>query len=234
MENRTKPGLSGNSLKIIAMLAMLIDHIGVYLFPRVLALRAVGRLAFPIFAYMIAEGCAHTKSRRRYLLTIAGLGILCQVVATVVTRTLYQNILLTFSFSIAIVYCADAWKRAQRHRTRLFASLALFHIAFVVILLPWLLENYGFAFDYGALGVFLPIGLYYLPKKGHRLIFLTVTLIAFTVLWGGWIRLFSFLAVPLLALYNGKRGKAKLKYLFYIFYPTHLVLLYLIAEFFIR
>ena len=57
-------GLTNNQLKLIAMLSMLIDHVGMLLFPGVRVLRIIGRLAFPIFAYMIAEGCAHTRSRR--------------------------------------------------------------------------------------------------------------------------------------------------------------------------
>ena len=59
-------GLSGNQLKIIAMLTMLVDHIGVQLFPECIILRIIGRLSLPIFAYMIAEGCLHTRNRPKY------------------------------------------------------------------------------------------------------------------------------------------------------------------------
>ena len=62
--------LSGNALKILGALSMLADHVGLMFFPEVTALRIVGRLAYPIFAYMIAEGCAHTRNRRRYFLRI--------------------------------------------------------------------------------------------------------------------------------------------------------------------
>ena len=61
-----KFGLTNNQLKIIAMISMLIDHIGVAMFPNVMILRIIGRLAFPIFAYMIAEGCFYTKNKARY------------------------------------------------------------------------------------------------------------------------------------------------------------------------
>ena len=57
-------GLTGNQLKLIALVTMTIDHIGMQLFPRVRLLRIIGRLAFPIFAYMIAEGCRYTRNRR--------------------------------------------------------------------------------------------------------------------------------------------------------------------------
>ena len=70
-------GLTNNQLKALAMVSMLLDHVGLMLLPEWNFLRILGRLAFPIFAYMIAEGCRHTKNRRKYLLTllIMALGI---------------------------------------------------------------------------------------------------------------------------------------------------------------
>jgi len=78
--NKEKFGLSGNALKLIAIVIMTIDHIGMQLFPNILMLRIIGRLAFPIFAYMIAEGCTYTKDRRKYLITIAVFAAVCQIV----------------------------------------------------------------------------------------------------------------------------------------------------------
>lgn len=66
--------LSGNQLKIIAMITMLIDHIGVNLFPSVTIMRVIGRLSFPIFAYMIAEGCRYTRDRKKLSLYDSGAG----------------------------------------------------------------------------------------------------------------------------------------------------------------
>ena len=56
-------GLSGNALKIIGAITMLIDHMGVVLFPGIAILRIIGRISFPIFAFMIAEGCRYTKNK---------------------------------------------------------------------------------------------------------------------------------------------------------------------------
>jgi hypothetical protein len=70
-----------NALKIIAALAMLIDHAGILFFagsPLYLPMRAVGRLAFPLFAYLFAEGCIFTRNRTRHLLSVFLLGVLCQ------------------------------------------------------------------------------------------------------------------------------------------------------------
>ena len=72
--------LTGNALKLLAALFMTIDHIGVVLFPRVLILRIIGRLALPIFAYMIAEGCKYTRNKKKYFGMIFILATLCQIV----------------------------------------------------------------------------------------------------------------------------------------------------------
>ena len=71
-------GFTGNQLKLIALISMTCDHVGLQLLPDVLILRIIGRLALPIFAYMIAEGCRYTRNRKRYLLRMAGLAALCQ------------------------------------------------------------------------------------------------------------------------------------------------------------
>ena len=68
--------LSGNALKIIAAITMFIDHMGLMLFPKTLIFRYIGRLAFPIFAFMIAEGCRYTRNRLRYWGGLSALALL--------------------------------------------------------------------------------------------------------------------------------------------------------------
>ena len=99
--------LSGNQLKLIAMITMTIDHVGMVIFPGVMILRIIGRLAFPIYAFMIAEGCRYTRNRRRYFLTMAGVGAGCQVVYYIVDSSLYQCVLVTFSLSLLIIFALD-------------------------------------------------------------------------------------------------------------------------------
>lgn len=100
-ENRFR--LSGNTLKSIAALSMLIDHIGVIL-PEVDALRIIGRISFPIFAFMIAEGCAKARNKRRYFLSVFAMGTACQVVYYLYDGSTYLGILITFSISILLIY----------------------------------------------------------------------------------------------------------------------------------
>jgi hypothetical protein len=67
-------------LKIVACICMTIDHIGELFFPEVSIFKIIGRLAFPLFAFFIAEGCKYTRNRLRRLLEILCLGIMCETV----------------------------------------------------------------------------------------------------------------------------------------------------------
>ena len=113
MENNRFGILNGNHLKLIAAFAMLLDHAGILLFPRVRMLRILGRLAYPIFAYMIAQGCHYTRNKLRYFLMVFGLGAVCQLVYYFASGDTYLNILLTFSLSILLIYVGQALYRQQ-------------------------------------------------------------------------------------------------------------------------
>ena len=103
MKTKLFQGLTGNQLKILALIAMTCDHVGLQLFPGCQMLRVIGRLAFPIFAYMIAEGAKYTKNRTKYFFQMFGLGFICQLVYFFAMGSLYQCILITFSFSVVLV-----------------------------------------------------------------------------------------------------------------------------------
>ena len=103
--------LSGNALKIIAAVAMLIDHIGLLFFPEQMIFRVIGRIAFPIFAFMIAEGCRYTRNKLRYLLTLSSLALVIQVVYYIAMKSLVMSIFVTFSISIVLVYSLQLFKK---------------------------------------------------------------------------------------------------------------------------
>ena len=108
-----KKGLSNNQLKLIAMLTMTADHVGLMLLPHIPVLRLVGRLAFPVYAYMIAEGCRHTGSMPRYLGGIAILAAVCQGVYFFAMGSVYQSIMVTFSLSILLIWLLQTALRKQ-------------------------------------------------------------------------------------------------------------------------
>ena len=210
--------LTSNQLKLLAMLTMTLDHIGVQMFPGVLWLRIVGRLAFPIYAYMIAEGCAHTRNRRKYLLQMSGLALLCQLVYFFAMGSLFQCILVTFTLSILLIYACDTGSRP-------LTALALLGVAFVTVALPRLLPGTDFAIDYGFFGVLVPVAAYLGKTHREKLLFMAFTLAALAWSFGG-IQWYSLAALLPLALYSGQRGKRRMKWLFYLYYPLHLAAIY--------
>ena len=220
--------LSGNQLKLIAMITMTIDHVGMVIFPGVMILRIIGRLAFPIYAFMIAEGCRYTRNRRRYFLTMAGVGAGCQVVYYIVDSSLYQCVLVTFSLSLLIIFALDNALKKKDALSISLAAGAFLGAYFVTSVLPMLLPETDFAVDYGFMGVMLPVYVYLGQDKWTRLLGAGLGMALVSISSGG-IQWYSLLSLPLLALYSGKRGKARLKNLFYIYYPLHLAVIYAVG-----
>ena len=231
-------------IKIIAALTMLLDHTGMILFPDVLWLRIVGRISLPLYALCIAEGFRHTRSRIKYFLRIFVLGALCQIVYDLVSSEPYLGILLTFSLSIMLLFLLDALLCTCKKQKNAILDLyeRLFHrplprpagIALCALLLALGLAgtatlHYFLPVDYGMTGVLLPL-LIYLGGNSRWGKFggaaAGTVLLACNLENAPTPRVWSFLALIPLALYNGKPGKYKLKYFFYVFYPAHLVLLY--------
>lgn len=220
---------TGNQLKIIAAIAMVIDHIGAYLFPHLIILRIIGRLAYPIFAYMIAEGFEHTKNRKKYLLRMVVMAMLLQLGYAAVMKSAYQCIFVTFSMSIALCMVAD---NAIKRNNPLNFTLSVVGVWIVTSVLPDVLYKTGFWIDYGFFGVMLPVVVFMVKPKPGKIIAFVVML---CLLWAdcGGIQGYALASVPLVALYNGARGRLKIKNFFYIFYPAHIAaidLLRLVVE----
>ena len=226
MENNTRfSGLTGNQLKIIALITMTVDHMGLVLFPGADWMRIVGRLAFPIFAYMVGEGCTYTRSPEKYLGKMGALALTCQIVYYLVDKSLYQCVLVTFFLSAGLIFLIKWTKqRAARGKWLLPAAYAA-GMYFVTELLPLLLDKSDFGVDYGFCGAFLPVLVYLGGNRKQKLGLFTLGLAALSLSWGG-IQWFCLLSLPLLMLYNGRRGIWKMKNLFYIYYPAHLAVIY--------
>ncbi len=227
-------GLSNNLLKVIAAISMVIDHVGYLFFPRLEIFRILGRLAFPIFAYMIYEGYRHTRSKLRYFTQIFLLGLLCFFVQLLFDG-LYFNVLITFSLSIALMLLLDFLaneKNALKFGGGLLALTAL--LGLLIYTNEFLSIRY--ATDYGFIGVMLPV----FPRlcdlfqenPNRKFLFLDVRfyLFALSVLLlaidDGGRQYFGLLALLPLAFYNNKLGFKLPKYSFYLFYPAHLAILW--------
>lgn len=224
-------GLDGGTLKGIAAALMLTDHVGAILLPEVLALRCVGRLAFPIFAFFIAEGYAHTRNFGRYFRRLAILAVVSEIPFNLENGAVFdltrQNVLFTFCLALLTLRGLEALGR-ERGFGR-WAGCGLMLAA-------------GFAAgellrtDYGGWGV-VTVALLYLCRDGkYAKLWLLLAMAAVNGLgmgsltmpvFGGEmpIQIFAVAALPVIWLYNGQAGPKGLRRAFYVFYPAHLLVL---------
>ena len=238
-------GLSAFTLKLIAATAMLCDHVGAILLPHLLVLRVIGRLAFPIFAYFIAEGCRYTRNKQKRFLMILGLALFCEAAYIVASGVVTGTVMVTFSCSVLMIYALQALKEAatQKNGGRIVLTAALFLGSIgltcaVGHLVPM---------DYGIPGALLPVFLSfldYVPEKtpaffqklDRHTIRLAVFALGLVLVWrlrlrvSGQIQVYSLMAVIPMAFYGGRPGPRLFKYWFYVFFPAHLFLLWLIAK----
>lgn len=221
-------GLTGNQLKILAIIFMTIDHVGMEIFPQFRLMKIIGRIAFPIFAFMIAEGCRHTRNRKKYLLTMACFAAICQIVYFVAMNSLYMCILVTFTLSIILIYTLDFARYKKKIWAWMLAALVFVLVFVVTDVIPRRFPIRDFCVDYGIVGVFVPVLIYIGRNKLEKLVLAAFILCALCMNYGG-IQWYCLLALPLLAMYNGKRGAGKMKYLFYIYYPLHLVAIHFLS-----
>ncbi len=227
--------LSGNMLKIIAAVCMAIDHIGVILFPDNMLLRIIGRIAFPIFAFLIAEGCRYTKNKLRYFIVMALFAIVFQAFYTLFTADMYLNIFFTLSFAILIIYSLQFFSDAIKSKN---VTKIIFSAAFVILIIACVyITGQYFLIDYGFWGCMLPAFAYVIPHgEGLCRKILRTSLFAvgmFPIIGSVEIpvQAYSYFSLIPLLFYNGKRGEYNMKYFFYIFYPVHIVILYTIGAY---
>lgn len=231
MEETRLVGLSQNQLKAIAAAAMVVDHLGVQIFPQYIAFRIIGRLAFPIFAYFIYEGMKYTHRPAAYLGRMLAMGTLCVVGYGVFSHQFYGNILITFSLSIGLLWACQNWlKKMNGPGSTGALILTVAVMTGMALLCSFLTIDYGF---WGALLPLFPmLGEWIAPKAKARAFSLgsfAIGLFLLCMNLGG-VQWFSLAALLLLLVYTGKRGKWKMQHFFYWFYPVHLVLIYLLSE----
>ncbi len=236
--------LNGNMLKIIAAVTMLIDHIGAILFPQVLFLRIIGRLSFPIFAFMIAEGAKYTKNKLKYILTVGILGLICQIPMIILFSDWHWNILVTFTLSLGLIYLLDWFKKSFFDKECCVSTKVISFVLFVTasLSLYYLADKISFHYSYGFFGCMVAVFASAPSLKGTdapewlkkfdnipvRLLCMLVPLLIYSYISVPY-QFYSVLALIPLLLYSGKRGALNMKYFFYIFYPAHLIVLYGIA-----
>ena len=230
--------LSGNALKIIACVTMLIDHIGMMFFPDVVVWRIIGRLSMPLFAFTFAEGCHYTRNKIKHFVLVLAMGIVTSVGMSVAAGYFQGNILVTLSMSCLLIYALDGIKRSAFGGDGRMAAIYAVAFALVAGGSVWLCCFSGIYIDYGIAGVALPLTVRLLDFRSFGatgmladiynpatvFTLFAIGLIVLAVVLGP-VQAFGIFAMIPVAMYSGKRGTAKLKYMFYVFYPAHLIVL---------
>ena len=237
--------LTSSSLHIIAMLFMLIDHVGAVMAPGTYWIRAIGRLAFPIFAFLIAEGYTHTRNVDGYITRLLKFGLVSEIPFNLLTRGKLiafgnLNVMFTFAISLIAIRILDNSLEGNKYEQPLSFWFKLKPIV-KVILLGLLASVLGT--DYGASGVLLVVVFYItrfmrdefkaiLIQFGAMIVFFLNPSSVFLKVFGIPIQLqhFCVLSLPFIHMYNGKLGinGKTFKSIKYWFYPLHMLAILLI------
>jgi len=232
--------MSAFLLKLIAVIAMTIDHVGYFVtikHPEFIWMRVIGRITMPIMSFFIVQGYVHTKNFKKYLLRMG--------IFAVISHFAYNlcfgegsGVMTTFFIALICIYCADKTKdRVNGMLQPLFfivgGLLAEFLTAdwgltgLLIIMVFWFgRDNKKVAFS----GIFGVVLFTFLSE------FLNAASSGYTInfdtFFVAFIQSAILLAVPLLLTYNGKRGlndkfKNFNKWLFYAYYPLHLIIIYI-------
>lgn len=245
---KQKLGISGSTLKIIAIVTMLIDHIGAVVLARMIltygtqssitvvisrdtlyqiytGCRNIGRLAFPIFCFLLVEGFQRTGNRIRYAIRLGVFAILSEIpfdlaFSSKVLEFSYQNVFFTLLLGLLTMMAADAlpglWEKVATKISTGARGLLTYLTTLAVMALGMLVATCLHT-DYDYKGILCIMVLYFFRQS--RKSQCIAGFCAF--LWEN----YASLAFLIVGFYNGKRGM-RLKLAFYLFYPLHLLLLY--------
>ena len=233
--------LNRNQIKYIAITTMLLDHMAAFLLtpekhPALIVLyiimRTVGRIAAPVMFYFLVEGYVHTSSRKNYALRLLAFAILSQIPYSLVRFGKASAGDLNVIFTLLISFLMLAVTDMIKSQVIKGMAVALFMLISVFS-------------DWGLLGP-LMVWIFYMNKGNKikqirdylmiiciQMICTVIFLICNTQNWyEGICQLGIFLVIPLLQFYNGEPGRRTVvnKWLFYVFYPLHLILIWLILK----
>ena len=223
--------MSSFLLKIIACFTMLLCHIP-FVYPQYsVPLMYIGKISFPLYAFLISEGYVHTRNFSKYLTRLIVFGVISQIPAYLLFFWIYFNCLyLNIFFTIAL---GLLWIRIYDKIKSKYISTPL------IILLAVIAEL--LKFDYGAFGVLMIVCFYVFKRNKLNMVLSQMFLMfilymkkmsyytfsLFNLQYILFQLLFSVISLAIILTYNGKKGKSsgKIKLMFYFFYPVHLIIL---------
>ena len=199
-------------------------------------LSGAGRIAFPLFCFLLAEGFYYTKNKKRYFSLMALFSLLSEIPFDLaffgeITREMgtfpfyfkYQNVFFTLFLGLCALWCIDNVKIKS---DKLFTKIISIVLKTVCVLALCQIATF-ICSDYKYRGILFIVG-FYLSRK-NKLLQATLFLIIYAFVYRTTPSIFILFSAIILFLYNGKRGTLNLKYFFYFFYPIHLLLIYLLS-----
>lgn len=213
-------------LKILALIIMVIDHVGI-LKNNNFTMRLIGRVSFPLFAFCFGMGMKYTRSKKKYMIRLFIFAIISSLpyflFNSLQNDGFKLNIMFSFLGSIIISVYYDKYKHENKE-DRLNKSLYFLNfltVSLVVCSIATLLN-----FDYYFVGVLFPF-LIYISKS--KLQFSIIIFISAILLYGfSLYTIFTLISIIFIFLYDDKCNSSRLKYFFYIFYPLHFLILYIL------
>ncbi len=216
-------------LKLLAIITMLIDHVGAVLVPGntmlYLVMRCIGRLSFPIFVFLLVEGFHHTKDVKKYLVRMGAFALISEIPFDLafygkILEFRHQNIFFTLFLGLLCMYLMSMVKK--RYSNNGIIMYLLYAILTLVIgIIASVLKT-----DYDYRGIILIVA-FYLFRGNNILLGLSLLFVSGYLL--GYINIYATIAIVPIMFYNGQKGKS-IKYAFYIFYPAHLIILAMINQ----
>ena len=210
-------------IKIIALLTMIIDHIGLIFFPNIMSFRVIGRISMPLFAFCIAKGFYYSKKNNtliKYMRNLLLLTLFAQIPFGYISSG--TNIGATWLIAIMILTIQDVYKSKLINKT--IISILLIGLAIYLKV------------DYSICGIMMPVIFYYYWIKEKKIRIFCVLFIALNIFYilinEGWIiQIFSGISIAIIFNYENYEEKIKLpKKFYYMFYPAHLIVLLIISK----
>ncbi|AZK48038.1 TraX family protein [Paenibacillus lentus] len=207
-------------MQFLAMLTMLIDHVGLLFFPDQPLWRIIGRIAFPLYAYALAQGHQHTSSHSKYVIRLFSIAVVSQIPYQLVFDTNELNVVASLCVAAVLLRALDRLSHSC------FSFILIVFVCFLFEIFP---------FEYGAYGLLLMLIFNYM-KSGPMLVGMHLLLNLAALFTYGWIlQLFSI--IPTMLIVYGPNLWIRLeswrmpRWFWRLFYPAHLAVLALILYF---
>ncbi|MBO5476513.1 MAG: hypothetical protein J6A15_02015 [Clostridia bacterium] len=237
--------LNSFDIKIIALITMIIDHIGYFFYYALSSdvynvCRIIGRLSMPLFAFLIYQGFTHTSDFKKYLkrlmllalitqLIVIGIGIFSSILVPQYNVIFYKELNIVFSFCLSLVLLKVIDKYVNIEK-KSFKNTIVFSLVIISFAILYLILN----IDYGLLVPAILVSMYIYDKyigkcsRIFKMLYGIITIAIFLFIYHESLIKFSILAIIPMILYNGKKGDGN-KYFFYCCYVIQFIVLYLLG-----